>query len=250
LIVDTQVYSNTGGQICTSGFIGQIADMASFGKHQQGKVEPRKEISLITMAHRGVFLCQTSQANPNHMLKGFIRGLNSRRPALFSCYTTCQPEHGVGDDASHRQAKLALEGRAFPYVIYDPDGGPTFRDRVSLHANPEPKKDWPSYNLEFVDEEGTKQKMRLPMTFADFAATEGRFGKHFRAIPPDVAEDDHLVPFHEFLELDAEGRADRVPFIWATDRERRLRKMSVSLVLVTSAEERLDFWRMLQDLAS
>ncbi|NNL67413.1 MAG: 4Fe-4S binding protein, partial [Myxococcales bacterium] len=52
LVVDTQVYSNTGGQACTSGFIGQISDMAQFGKAIQGKQEPRKEIGLIGMAHR------------------------------------------------------------------------------------------------------------------------------------------------------------------------------------------------------
>jgi pyruvate-ferredoxin/flavodoxin oxidoreductase len=52
LVVDTQVYSNTGGQACTSGFIGQVSDMAPFGAAQRGKQEARKEISLIGMAHR------------------------------------------------------------------------------------------------------------------------------------------------------------------------------------------------------
>ncbi len=39
LVLDTQVYSNTGGQACTSGFIGQVSDMAQYGKAQQGKQE-------------------------------------------------------------------------------------------------------------------------------------------------------------------------------------------------------------------
>ena len=41
--LDTQVYSNTGGQACTSGFTGQISDMAPFGKVSAGKQEIRKE---------------------------------------------------------------------------------------------------------------------------------------------------------------------------------------------------------------
>ena len=41
-VVDTQVYSNTGGQACTSGFIGQVSDMAQFGKAIQGKQEPEE----------------------------------------------------------------------------------------------------------------------------------------------------------------------------------------------------------------
>ena len=47
LILDTQVYSNTGGQACTSGFTGQVSDMAQFGKAQHGKEEIRKEIALV-----------------------------------------------------------------------------------------------------------------------------------------------------------------------------------------------------------
>ena len=37
LILDTQVYSNTGGQACTSGFIGQVSDMAQYGKAAHGQ---------------------------------------------------------------------------------------------------------------------------------------------------------------------------------------------------------------------
>ena len=50
LILDTQVYSNTGGQACTSGFTGQVSDMAQYGKAFHGKEEVRKEIALIAMA--------------------------------------------------------------------------------------------------------------------------------------------------------------------------------------------------------
>ena len=125
LVVDTQVYSNTGGQACTSGFIGQISDMAQFGKAIQGKQEPRKEIGLIGMAHRTTYVMQSTIAHPNHMIEGFIHGLKARRPALFNLYTSCQPEHGIGDDMSARQAKLAVESRAYPLFRYDPDAGKT-----------------------------------------------------------------------------------------------------------------------------
>ena len=52
LVLDTQVYSNTGGQACTSGFTGQVADMSPHGKTWKGKTEIRKEMGLIGMAHR------------------------------------------------------------------------------------------------------------------------------------------------------------------------------------------------------
>ncbi|MGW8266199.1 MAG: 2-oxoacid:acceptor oxidoreductase family protein, partial [Longimicrobiales bacterium] len=62
VVLDTQVYSNTGGQACTSGFTGQVADMSAYGKAQHGKEEVRKEMALIAMAHRGAYVLQTSQA--------------------------------------------------------------------------------------------------------------------------------------------------------------------------------------------
>ena len=37
VVLDTQVYSNTGGQACTSGFTGQVADMSAYGAAQHGK---------------------------------------------------------------------------------------------------------------------------------------------------------------------------------------------------------------------
>ena len=120
-VVDTQVYSNTGGQACTSGFIGQVSDMAQFGKAIQGKQEPRKEIGLIGMAHRTTYVLQSTIAHSSHMIEGFIQGLKARRPALFNLYTSCQPEHGIGDDMSAHQAKLAVESRAYPLFRYNPD---------------------------------------------------------------------------------------------------------------------------------
>ena len=121
LVVDTQVYSNTGGQACTSGFIGQVSDMAQFGKVSKGKEEVRKEIGLIAMAHRTTYVLQSTIAHANHMIEGFIQGLMARRPALFNLYTSCQPEHGIGDDMGHHQAKLAVESRAYPLFRYNPD---------------------------------------------------------------------------------------------------------------------------------
>jgi pyruvate-ferredoxin/flavodoxin oxidoreductase len=110
LVVDTQVYSNTGGQACTSGFIGQISDMAPFGAAQRGKQETRKEISLIGMAHRTSYVMSGTIAHTNHLIESYIDGLNSRRPALFNIYAVCPPEHGIGDDKSVDQSKLAVEG--------------------------------------------------------------------------------------------------------------------------------------------
>ncbi|MBL8486863.1 MAG: 2-oxoacid:acceptor oxidoreductase family protein [Rhodocyclaceae bacterium] len=248
LVVDTQVYSNTGGQACTSGFISQVSDMAPFGVAQRGKQESRKEISLIGMAHRTAFVLQGTVAHVNHLLEGYIDGLNSRRPALFNIYAVCPPEHGVGDDRAVDQSKLAVEGRAYPLFRFDPDAGVTFSECVSLEGNPDMEGDWPTYTLRYKDEAGQEATMQVPMTFADFAATEARFAKQFRKAPPETWND-AMVPLAELLQMPADEREGRFPYIWAVDGKNRLMRLLVTEDLVRSSEERLNFWRQLKDVA-
>ena len=89
--------------------------------------------------------------------------------------------------------------------------------------------------------------MELPMTFADFALTEGRFRKHFRKVPRD-AWNDNMVMLTDFLELSAEEREGKFPYIWAVDRKDRLNRVLVAEKIVESCEERRDFWILLRDL--
>ena len=249
LIVDTQVYSNTGGQACTSGFIGQVADMSPYGKSQHGKTEKRKEISVIGMAHRTSFVAQVSQANITHMLESFIDGLNTRRPALFNAYAVCPPEHGVGDDGAVAQSKMATESRAFPLFRYNPDLGVSFSECTTLEGNPALDADWPTYDLAYVDEAGEQKTMTMPMTFADFALSEGRFAKQFKKAPPETWNDEQVL-LGDFLKLSEEEREGKFPFIWAVDKKQRLMRVLTSVEMVRSCEERLQFWHQLKDVAS
>nr|WP_256857522.1 thiamine pyrophosphate-dependent enzyme [Solemya velum gill symbiont] len=248
LVLDTQVYSNTGGQACTSGFIGQVSDMAPYGKAWKGKEEIRKEISLIGMAHRTSYVLQGAISNMTHMIEGFVDGLNSRRPALFNLYAVCQPEHGVGDDASEAQSKMAVESRAYPLFRYDPDAGETLMDCSDIEGNPSLDEDWPTYTLNYIDEEGEEKDMDVPMTFADFAMTEGRFRKNFRQAPPETWNDS-MIQLHEFIDLDEDERDGMFPYIWGVDGKNRLMRVLVSQEMVKSTEERRSFWRQLKSLA-
>ncbi|PWJ44647.1 2-oxoacid:acceptor oxidoreductase family protein [Sediminitomix flava] len=247
VIVDTQVYSNTGGQACTSGFIGQVSDMAQYGKVWKGKPEPRKEIGLIAMAHRNTYVLQSTLANTSQMIEGFIDGLEAKRPALFNVYTTCQPEHGVADDMGAHQAKLAVESRAYPIFKYNPEHGKTAAEAFDLDGNPSMEQDWPTYQLKYV-ENGREKTMEVAMTFADFAITEARFRKHFRKAPRDTWNED-MVLLVDFLNLSEEEREGKFPFIWAVDKKQHLSRVMVAKPIVDSCEERRDFWIMLKDLA-
>lgn len=247
VIVDTQVYSNTGGQACTSGWTGQISDMAEYGKAFQGKEEIRKEMGLIAIAHRTSFVLNGSISNPTHLIESFVQGLNSRRPALFNIYTPCMPEHGIGDDIARQQAKLAVESRAFPIYRFNPDKGLTWPESLDLEGNPAVKKTWATYTLNYVDAEGKPAKMTLPTTFADFAVTEGRFRKQFKKAPVDTWNED-MIPIADFIELPADLRKGKFPFVWTVDKKHNLGRMIVAAPLVKACEERRDFWKLLKSL--
>lgn len=248
VVLDTQVYSNTGGQACTSGFTGQVADMSAFGKAQHGKLETRKEMALIAIAHRGTYVHQTSQASASHLMAGVLRGLRKRRPVLINIYTPCPVEHGLADDMSQHAARLALESRAFPFVTFDPDAGPQFADCLSLEGNPAVEQAWPTYTLKYLGDDGAEYEMELPLTTADWAATEARFRQHFRDVAAD-ADETALVPFADYLKLETADREGRVPFIWAATRERKLRRLTVAQEMVRLAEERQHFWSQLKQMA-
>jgi pyruvate-ferredoxin/flavodoxin oxidoreductase len=247
VVVDTQVYSNTGGQACTSGFTGQISDMAEFGADQRGKEEVRKELALIAMAHRGVFVMQSSQATPAHLIQNVLKGLQARRPAVFIMNTPCPPEWGIADFGAPDAAKLALESRAVPNIVFDPDQGTTFSECLDLEGNPSPLDTWTSYELLHVDEEGEEQKMTLPVTIADWAHGEARFRGHYKKVNDD--DDDELIPFHEYLEMDEDEREGETAFIYTVDANRHLSKVSVSDEIVQLAEERLNHWSQLKEMA-
>jgi len=68
----------------------------------------------ILVAHGGAYVAQTTPANLNHYLRTIVEANEYPGPAVIVAYTPCMPEHGIGDDAATRQAKLAVDSRAFP----------------------------------------------------------------------------------------------------------------------------------------
>jgi len=142
--------------------------MSLYGKSIHGKQERRKELGRIAMMHPNTFVAQTVAAIPNHFYKSVLEAASFDGPAVLVTFTTCQPEHGVGDDQSRHQSKLAVESRAFPVFIYDPRKGDTIRQRLSLQGNPAKDHDW-----------YTVPKTNEVIDFIAFARTEGRFAKNF-----------------------------------------------------------------------
>ena len=194
LVLDTQVYSNTGGQASTASFGGQVTKLSAFGHVIHGRPEQRKELGRILVAHGGAYVAQTTPAHINHFYRAIEEANSFPGPAVVISYTPCQPEHGIADDASTRQAKLAVDSRAFPLFTYDPRRGESLAERFSLQGNPALREDWE----------------RLPdgseTDFLTFARTEGRFAPHFAADGTPSAEmvavrDERLANWRTLQEL-------------------------------------------------
>jgi pyruvate/2-oxoacid:ferredoxin oxidoreductase beta subunit/Pyruvate/2-oxoacid:ferredoxin oxidoreductase delta subunit len=167
LVLDTGVYSNTGGQASTASFTAQVSKLAAYGKVEHGKQEKRKELGRIMVAHGDAYVAQVAACNLNHLYKAVMEANAYPGPAVIVAYTPCMPEHGIADDAANRQAKLAVESRAFPLFTYDPRRGGSLAERLSLQGNPAVKEDW------------SKNPDGTVFDFIAFAHTEGRFGQHF-----------------------------------------------------------------------
>jgi pyruvate-ferredoxin/flavodoxin oxidoreductase len=248
LVLNSGVYSNTGGQASTSSFTGQDSDLARFGSAGEGKHESRKELGLLASFHPNVFVCATSTAFQAHFLKSTMEMLNfGSGPAVMDVYTPCGSEHGVPEAASNARARLAVESRMNPLFVHDPRLGGTLSESFSIEGNPDPHKDWTTTTLQYLDDAGQVQLITTPLTPAEFALGEVRFKKQFRTLSPEL--EPVAVPIDQYVDLPPAQRGAAVPYVLATDENRHLTKVVCSASIVALVEERRRYWQTLQYLS-
>ena len=86
LVLDTQVYSNTGGQSSTASYMGQNTKFSVHGTKIPGKIERHKELAQICMMHPNTFVAQTSCAVAADVSRLKLHGLQMERTHV-RCYT-------------------------------------------------------------------------------------------------------------------------------------------------------------------
>ncbi len=157
LVLDTEVYSNTGGQTSKATPRAATAKFSS-----GGKTTPKKDLGMIAMAYGDVYVAQIAMgANMTQTVKAFAEAEAHPGPSLIIAYSPCIA-HGydLTDMASHQ--KMAADSGYWPLYRFDP--GREAHGDHALHLD--------------------SRKPKVP--FKDFAATEGRFAMLARA-KPDVA---------------------------------------------------------------
>ncbi len=137
LMLDTQVYSNTGGQNSDSTPMLGGYDMNQFGAATQGKIIEKKNVAETFIAgHGSPFVAQVSMANAPKLYSAMLDGLEYRGTAFLQAFTTCQPEHGVADDMALYQAQRVRDSRGVPEFVFNPRNGETYQEALDLKGNP------------------------------------------------------------------------------------------------------------------
>jgi len=256
LMLDTQVYSNTGGQNSDSTPMLGGSDMNVFGAATQGKSVEKKTVAETFLAgHGSPFVAQVSMANAPKFYRAILDGLEYRGTAFLQCFTTCQPEHGVADDMALAQAQRVRDSRGAPEFVCNPRLGETYAETLDLKGNPSPDKDW--YETKSKE---TGEVWRY--TVAHWCATEARFRNHLKKIKKDAAA--RLIPLENMLvritQQDVVYRRCLIPehrayvpdfgvYIKLQGTNGDAEYHAISRQLVLFCVERRKAWRMLQSKA-
>ena len=256
VMLDTQVYSNTGGQNSDSTPMLGGSDMNVFGAATQGKSVEKKTVAETFLAgHGSPFVAQVSIANPPKLYRSILDSLEYRGTAFLQCFTTCQPEHGVGDDMSLTQAQRVRDSRGAPEFVFNPRLGETYREALDLKGNPALDVDW--YDAKF---KATGEPYRF--TVAHWCASEARFRNHLKKVKEsDTAK---LIPLENMLvritQQDVVYRRYLIPehrayvpdfgvYIKMPGPSGDMEYRAISRQLVLFCVERRKAWRMLQSKA-
>ncbi len=194
----------------------------------------RVELGFLGIGHREAFVQQTSTACAEHLREGFRRALGGTRAALH--VVVVEP------------APLSVASRAHPLFRYDPDSGGSWARRLDVSGNPDPELDWPVTTLTCLAPGGRAKELELAVTFVDHALQESALTGEALVVSDEYRSDD-LVPLADYLRLDAETAARRLPCLWVQDEDQDLHRAVPTRRLTQACRDRLAFWRSLQELA-
>ena len=208
----------------------------------------RFELAYFGVGHRQAVIAQASAARHEDLLAGFLCALDSNRASLHLINRGTQSKVKQPLLDAWFVASAALESRAHPFLLVNPNAGDHAAERVSFGGNPQTDNDWPVEKLEYRGADGEVTEMDLAFTFADYALLMPALHEHFRMVPAGFESDD-LVTVDKFLATDDELIDRMVPFVWGIDDEGVLARLVVSRALVFACRDRLNYWRTLQELA-
>ena len=129
LVVDTEVYSNTGGQASKATPTGPVAKFAAAGKRTK-----KKDLGLMAMSYGYVYVAKVCMgANPVQLMKAVTEAEAYKGPSLIIAYAPCI-NHGINMGHSQLEAKKAVEAGYWPLYRYNPDLAAEGKNPFSLDS--------------------------------------------------------------------------------------------------------------------
>ncbi|ESS72526.1 pyruvate-flavodoxin oxidoreductase NifJ [Methyloglobulus morosus KoM1] len=157
LVLDTEVYSNTGGQKSKSTPLGAVAKFAA-----SGKAQVKKDLALLAMDYNNVYVAHVAYAGKDtQTLNAFLEAEAHDGPSIIIAYAPCIA-HGVDLSNNHRQQSLAVKSGHWPLFRFDPNKIKQGKNPMHLDS-PEPS---------------------IPLR--DFVNTETRFSMLWQTHPEDA----------------------------------------------------------------
>jgi pyruvate-ferredoxin/flavodoxin oxidoreductase len=115
LVMDTEVYSNTGGQMSKATPLGAVAKFAA-----GGKPAPKKDLGLMAMTYGNIYVASVAMGAKNeHTLRAFMEAESYDGPSLIIAYSHCIA-HGINMAKGMQQQQAAVESGRWLLYRYDP----------------------------------------------------------------------------------------------------------------------------------
>jgi pyruvate-ferredoxin/flavodoxin oxidoreductase len=148
LVLDTEVYSNTGGQRSKSTPLAAVAKFASAGKESA-----KKDLGLMAMTYGNVYVASVAMgARDEHTIRAFLEAESYPGPSLILAYSHCIA-HGIDMAQGMAQQKLAVDTGRWLLYRYDPRRRERGETPLQLDS-PSPKRD-------LADQWASEQRFRL-----------------------------------------------------------------------------------------
>jgi pyruvate-ferredoxin/flavodoxin oxidoreductase len=131
LVLDTEVYSNTGGQASKATPRAAVAKFAAAGKQQ-----PRKDLAFLAMAAGEVYVARIAMgASDAQTVRAFLEAEAHPGPSLLIAYSQCIA-HGIDMRLGMQQQKLAVDSGHWPLLRFDPEAARQGRNALQLDSGP------------------------------------------------------------------------------------------------------------------
>ena len=129
LVLDTEVYSNTGGQMSKSTPRGAVAKFAAGGKSM-----PKKDMAMIAMSYGNIYVARVAMgANDAHTVKAFLEAEAYEGPSMILAYSHCIA-HGIDMETAYDTQKAAVACGHWPLIRFNPDLAKQGKNPLSLDS--------------------------------------------------------------------------------------------------------------------